>query len=154
MAEKMKDSGIEWIGKIPEGWEVKKIRFVSKTRSEKGLYNPEKDRYIGLEHIESSCGRLCEADSFYEDEAIYDKFYKGDLLFNKLRPYLEKIYIAEFDGFCTSELINFKYFDGYTRYFYYVLFSNRFLETVNSSTYGTKMPRASWDFIKNLKIIF
>ena len=147
----MKDSGIEWIGDIPEHWEVKKIRYATSVRNETKQYFTG-DIYIGLENVECSTGKLVETETEYED-GVCDIFFTNDVLFSKLRPYLEKAFVADFGGFCTGEFIVFKRFNGDNRFLFYYLISSGFIETVNASTYGTKMPRASWEFIKNLKII-
>lgn len=150
MTNTTKQSGIDWIGEIPSDWSLKKIRFATTVRTEVGKYTPD-DVFIGLENVESSSGRLIQTESEYE-EGIYDVFRKGDVLFSKLRPYLEKAFIADFDGFCTGEFVIFKGFDGDKRFLFYFLLSHGFIEIVNSSTYGAKMPRASWDYIKNLQL--
>jgi type I restriction enzyme S subunit len=144
----MKDSGIEWIGEIPTNWDLKKLRHSTVIRDEIGTYTAS-DIYIGLENIENATGRLIKTESEYGD-GIYNIFRDGDVLFNKLRPYLEKAFIAKFDGFCTGELIVFRKFEGDRRFLFYFLLSHGFIQIVNISTYGTKMPRASWEYIKNL----
>jgi type I restriction enzyme S subunit len=146
----MKPSGIEWIGDIPAEWETKKLRYAAKLRTESGTFS-DGDIYIGLENIESSTGKYIQTETEY-NEGMYDIVKEGDVLFGKLRPYLEKVYISKINGFCTGEFLNFKEFGGDKLYLYYFLFSHGFIEVVNSSTYGAKMPRAEWDFIKNLKI--
>lgn len=150
MTEAMKTSGVDWIGNIPSDWSLKKIRFATTIRTEVGKYTPE-NVFIGLENVEGSTGRLIETESEYE-EGIYDVFRKGDVLFSKLRPYLEKAFISDFDGFCTGEFVIFRGFEGDKRFLFYFLLSHGFIEIVNASTYGAKMPRASWDYIKNLNM--
>lgn len=147
----MKDSRIEWLGEIPNNWDTKKVKFSTKIRTESGMYTQD-DVYIGLENVESSTGHLVETESVY-DEGIYDLFRLDDVLFSKLRPYLAKAFYAEFDGFCTGEFVVFKEFEGIKRFLLYFLLSPGFIEAVNASTYGAKMPRASWDFIKNLRMV-
>jgi type I restriction enzyme S subunit len=51
-----------------------------------------------------------------------------------------------------GRILTFKEFEGDKRYLFYFFLSYGFIEIVNSSTYGAKMPRVEWDFIKNLKI--
>ncbi len=147
----MKDSGIEWIGKIPDIWRQTKLKYVTKIRSENGMYSPEQDSYIGLENIVSRSNKLIETETIYES-ALYSICKKGDILFNKLRPYLAKAIISPIDGFCTGELLNIKHFDGEKRFLWYYLLSDKFIEVVNASTYGAKMPRANTDFILNLPV--
>jgi len=146
----MKHSGIEWIGEIPEKWEVKRFNYIVKIREDMGLYN-EGERFLGLENIESWSGRYIETESKYSDKQA-DIYCKDDILFSKLRPYLAKSYYAKEDGFCTGEFLVIKDFCGDKKYLYYFFLSPNFIDIVNSSTYGTKMPRANWDFIRNLKI--
>jgi type I restriction enzyme S subunit/DNA-damage-inducible protein D len=146
----MKSSGIGWIGRIPKHWGLKKLKYVTKLRNENaGFYDGA--IYLGLENIESSTGKYIQTETEYNED-VYDIIKKEDVLFGKLRPYLEKVYISEFDGFCTGEFLVFKEFEGEKRYLFYFLLSHGFIKIVNSSTYGAKMPRAEWNYIKNLKI--
>ena len=149
----MKDSGVEWIGQIPEKWEIIKIKYLITERSTNSSFIADSDVFVGLENIVSYTGQYIKTESSYED-GIYDLFKAGDILFGKLRPYLAKVWQAQFDGFCSSEFLIYKTFSGYNRYLYYYLLSDGFLYTVNASTYGTKMPRASANYINNLKITF
>lgn len=146
---KMKDSGIEWIGEMPESWSVKKLKFTVELVNVKGNFSEQV--YIGLENIESNTGRYIFTEN-NEIDGISNAFKIGDILFGKLRPYLAKCIIADFDGICSSELLVFRNFVGDKRYLYRLLLSSSFLEEVNSSTYGSKMPRASWDFIGQIFI--
>lgn len=150
MKENMKPSGIEWIGDIPESWDLNKIRYTTELRNETGMYSAD-EIYLSLENIESFTGKIIETETIYE-ECKYDKFCKNDVLFSKLRPYLAKATIAQINGFCTGELAVINKYNGDKRYLFYYMLSDGFLKIVDSSTFGTKMPRASWDFIKNLAI--
>jgi hypothetical protein len=112
-----KPSGIGWIGDIPAGWETKKLRYATKLRIESGCFS-DGAIYIGLENIESSTGRYIQSETEYK-QGFYNIVKKGDILFGKLRPYLEKVYISEIDGFCTGEFLTFKEFEGDKRYLFY-----------------------------------
>jgi hypothetical protein len=118
----MKPSGIEWIGDIPAEWEVKKLRYATKLRNENGFFY-DGDMYIGLENIEISTGKYVQTETEY-NEGFYDIVKEGDVLFGKLRPYLEKVYVSEINGFCTSEFLNFKAFEGNKRYLLNFLWFN------------------------------
>lgn len=140
----MKDSGIDWIGQVPEGWEISKIRYLVTTRSEKRITDSSIP-YIGLENIESQTGKFVET-GIQVDKSENIVVEIGDVLFGKLRPYLRKYWRATFPSTASSELdMNF---------LYYAIQSDSFIEEVNTSTYGSKMPRASWEYIKNMKITF
>ena len=150
----MKDSGVEWIGEIPENWEVRKIKFVSSVEKElwSEKYLDKNINYIGLENIESGNGKKIETNSIYEkDKSLIYK--EKDILFGKLRPYLAKVYLAKEIGCCSSEFCVIRTNTEYlSNYIWAVLISKSFIDTVNFSTYGTKMPRANTDFIKNMQI--
>lgn len=71
-----------------------------------------------------------------------NKFSKGDVLYGKLRPYLNKVVIADNSGVCSTEIIPLNaepYIDN--RYLFYWLKSEIFLNFVNSVSYGVNMPR-------------
>ena len=148
----MKDSGVEWIGEIPEHWEIIKIKNCSNIINDKKDFADENDKYVGLEHIESETGKLLNYSNEGADGTV-NKFKKDMVLFGKLRPYLAKVINTSFDGVCSTELLVFKTNESLiSKYLFYFMLSNRFIEQVNSSTYGVKMPRASPDFINSLPI--
>lgn len=147
----MKDSGIPWIGLIPEHWEVKTLKRC--VNLGKGKSVDTNLPYIDLEHIESYTGKILPLDNTKPD-SVCSTFDKGDILFCKLRPYLTKCVIAPFKGICSSELLVLKNFIGNTSYLNFILLSKDFVMLVNSSTYGSKMPRASWNFIGTCSIPF
>ncbi|MDR3367988.1 restriction endonuclease subunit S [Rhodoferax sp.] len=99
---------------------------------------------LDMEDIEKSSGRLIQRFRFAERPAISDKnrFTKGDVLYGKLRPYLNKVMVADEDGVCTTEIIPFRCYGPYVpQYFKIVLSSPCFLDYVNVRSYGMKMPR-------------
>ena len=75
--------------------------------------------------------------------SISDKhhFYAGNVLYSKLRPYLNKVIIADEDGFCTSEILCFDFGHIYNEYAQLYLMSPFFVEYAMSDAYGVKMPR-------------
>lgn len=144
----LKDSGVEWLGKIPTHWEVRKLKYVVSLRNKK---EGESDFRIGLENIESKTGKFIQTnESVFDDEGI--GFFEGDVLFGKLRPYLAKVFLADKNGICVSEFLVLRSEKVFNRFLKFLMLSGIFIDVVNSSTYGTKMPRANWEFIGNLKI--
>ena len=78
---------------------------------------------------------------------------KNDVVFGKLRPYLAKVFIVEKDRCCSNEIRSvFLIFLGDSRYFKYLFLSDWFIELVDASTYGAKMPRANIEYLKNMNI--
>ena len=145
----MKDSGVEWIGEIPEHWNIERLKFNVSINAEKqsSLDLP----YIALEHIEGFSGKRIKTDNVYEvDGAIVS--HSGEILFGKLRPYLAKVYKVEEETYVSSEFAVFSAETIDNQYLKWYMLSYGFLDTVNASTYGTKMPRANIDFIKNMYI--
>ena len=144
----MKDSGVEWLGEVPESWVEQKIKFISKLINEK---TSEKSNVIALENIESWTGKYIETESSFESDAV--KFKKNDVLFGKLRPYLAKVYLVQNQGEAVGDIYvlrpNKLIHPQFLKFF---MLSEKFIDYVNSSTNGTKMPRANWDFIGCISI--
>ncbi len=142
----MKDSGIEWLGDIPEHWEVKKLKYVVDLITEKSNGELQK---VGLENIESNSGDFIEANSEFQGEGI--RFIFGDILYGKLRPYLAKVFLCEFEGAAVGDFFVLRSKENYLPEFIkYRLLSTSFTQISNSSTYGAKMPRVSWEFMSQL----
>ena len=103
---------------------------------------------LDLEDIEKGTARILRFYTFSQRNSQSTKhiFKKGDVLYSKLRPYLNKVVIAPQDGFCTSEILPLD-FQGtyYNSFAQKLLMSPYFLSTVNMLTYGVKMPRLGKD---------
>ncbi|OIS57464.1 restriction endonuclease subunit S [Staphylococcus equorum] len=146
----MKDSGIDWIGDIPKHWNIKKIKYTTSTIDTKKDFVKE-DIYIGLENVLSYEGRINDYGKLVTDSK--EKYFeKGNILYSKLRPYLAKAFIADITGGCSGEFIVFESFKGNKRYLLYWLISQLFTDFINATSYGAKMPRSSWDYIKETSI--
>lgn len=142
---------IQWMGNIPSHWKSLGLKRTINLINEKTT--DESLTYIGLENIESFTGRLSNT-KFVTADSTCNLFKIGDILFNKLRPYLTKSIIADFEGKCTTELLVLRGFKGDTKYLNYILLSPEYIGYIDSSTYGSKMPRANWNFIGNVNIPF
>jgi type I restriction enzyme S subunit len=144
-----KDSGVEWLGEIPKGWEVLKLKYALDLISEKSQDNNQK--YVGMENIASKNGKYVHTEDVIP-EGISSTFKENDVLFGKLRPYLAKSWLASFSGICSSELLVLRAKEVCPKFLQYYTLTDEFINQVDSSTYGSKMPRASWDFISLLPI--
>lgn len=140
---------VYWPGKLPEDWRTERLKFVVQLVSKKKPYGGCDLPYMGLEHIESWTGKYLKDEQATPD-GVVSHFEPGDVLFGKLRPYLAKVHVARHRGVCSTEALVFrptnKILPEYLRYF---LVAPVTIDNINSSTYGSKMPRASWDFIGN-----
>ena len=140
------------MGDIPKDWQVKKLKYLTTFNNEK---SNELDFKIALENIESKTMKYIETkENVFNDVGII--FKSGDILFGKLRPYLAKVYVPNKNGICVGDFFVLSVLEKVAFNFYikYLMISDIFIDIVNSSAYGTKMPRASWDFVGNLKLPF
>lgn len=144
-----KDSGVEWLGAIPEDWSVTKLKYIADLLTAKSTNSD--DLFVGLENISSGDGKYISKEENIADGASVS-FEKNDVLFGKLRPYLAKSWLATFSGVCSSEFLVLRTAKLHPKYLNYFSLTNEFIDQVNSSTYGSKMPRASWEFIGLLPV--
>ncbi|QUC64379.1 restriction endonuclease subunit S [Nitrosopumilus sp. K4] len=144
----MKDSCVDWIGEIPKGWNEKRLKFSIFLRSDKSRDSNSRP-YIGLENITSKNGKLIDVNNEM-NESDSKLFEEKDVLLGKLRPYLAKVWNAEFAGRCSSEFLVFKGIDYESKFLSLLLLSDGTIKNIDASTYGAKMPRAEWSFIGNM----
>ena len=138
----------EWAAQIPKGWDKNWLKW-SVDLSTKRPTEKEKEilPYISNEDILSWTGKLVIKDP-NPAEADSRKFQKTDILFNKLRPYLAKVYHATFDGVSSGELLCLRPSRTVEpRFLFYVLVSKGFINTINAETFGAKMPRADREIV-------
>jgi restriction endonuclease S subunit len=101
---------------------------------------------LELEDIEKESSKLLKKVRNSDRNAKSDKslFQKNDVLYGKLRPYLDKVIIADENGMCSSEIVPIRPKDEYEfspQFMLYFLKSPTFIDKVNALTYGVKMPR-------------
>ena len=153
---KLKPSGVPWLGDVPEGWTIRRLKTIAKNKVEQKSFRSEGEIYVALEHIESWSGRLIRRDFDSQFDSQVKSFAPGDVLFGKLRPYLAKVTRLDVGGVCVGELLVIRVFDAIMEptFLECRLRTRDFIEVVNSSTLGAKMPRAEWGFIGNLSLAF
>ena len=138
----------EWAAQVPEGWDSDWLKW-SVDLSTKRPTEEEQEAlpYISNEDIASWTGKLLIEEP-EPAEADSRRFQENDVLFNKLRPYLAKVYHATFDGASSGELLCLRPSDAVEpRFLFYVLVSKGFIDTINAETFGAKMPRANWETV-------
>ena len=104
---KLKDSGVDWIGKVPSGWVAGRFKDVAMVRA--NLVAP--DLYmdypqIAPENIEKGTGKLQGYGTVRESGIISGNhlFKKGQIIYSKIRPILNKLVITDFDGLCSADM--------------------------------------------------
>lgn len=141
----MKDSGVDWIGEIPVDWTIQRFARVAEVKS--NLVSP--DNYleypqISPENIEKDSGKLLLPCKTVGEVGIISGnhlFYKGQILYSKIRPKLNKVCIAPFDGLCSADMYPIET-NNDTRYIMYCILSNGFLQQVSMITENrVKMPK-------------
>ena len=101
---------------------------------------------LDLEDIEKDTGRILQKVTKRQRNSVSTKhrFHSGQVLYSKLRPYLNKVVLTEEDGYCTSEILPLDFaasiLPSYARYY---LMSPTFLAYADRCSYGVKMPRLS-----------
>lgn len=139
----------EKFGNVPVGWEVKRVEQLVNRRTDNfdPLKSSESLDYVGLEHILPNEFRREGVGKSDETLALKIKFFIGDVLLGKLRPYLNKVWIADLNGVGSTEFLVFEG-NKYSKWVYLNFQSKRFLDFTQSVTAGTQHPRASYRDVK------
>ena len=101
---------------------------------------------LELEDLEKDTASIIQMLSKKERniKGVRHKFDKGDVLYSKLRTYLNKVLVAPKTGYCTTEIIPFNSYCGISNFYLcHVLRSAYFLDYTQQCGYGVKMPRLS-----------
>jgi type I restriction enzyme S subunit len=130
---------------LPTGWEWAKLGEITNFGiTEKLGFISDETWVLDLEDIEKDTSRLLNKKSFCDRRSLSDKnsFQEGDVLYGKLRPYLNKVIVADESGVCTTEIFPIRCYGSFSsHYFKYALKSPYFINYVNARSYGMKMPR-------------
>lgn len=129
---------------VPENWCWTKLSSCIITSKEKTAdFSDSKIKYIGLEHMEKDSG-IIGYGSAEGVKSLKNVFHKGQLLYGKLRPYLNKHDIAPFDGICSTDILVFDKTEcSLTSFVNYYFNQSRFLEYVVGNSKGINLPRVS-----------
>lgn len=139
---------------VPQGWEVIEFCNIVNLRNKKYIPNQNDNiKCIELECIEKENGNLLYYINSNTQKSTKNYFYKNDVLYGKLRPYLKKYFYATFDGVCSTEIWVFNATNKIDSYYLFLIIqSNKFNQYTNIST-GTRMPRADWNIVSNMPIL-
>lgn len=100
--------------------------------------------YVGLEHIERGRGTLNGWATSAEAKSLKSVFRAGDLLYGKLRPYLNKVWLAQFGGVCSTDILVFPGSEGIgNAYLKYRLMTTDFVNYATAHCSGVNLPRVS-----------
>ena len=152
----MKDSGIEWIGDIPAEWSV--VPFSKFARVSANLVNPSDYQdylQVSPENIEKDSGKLlpCKTVSEVGVESWNHFFHKGQILYSKIRPKLNKVCIAPFDGLCSADMYPIDT-DNISKFVVYAILSNDFNQQVAMITENrVKMPKINQKELSKIIVV-
>ena len=126
-------------------WETKKLGDIASRGKE--TFDPRKrgdsPHLIELENIESKTGRILGVAELEKQNSLKSRFQAGDVLFGKLRPYLQKFARPDFQGVCTTEIWVLRSRLVSSAFLFYLVQTERFIRLANVSS-GSRMPRAEW----------
>lgn len=152
----MKDSGIEWVGMIPKHWNVTKFKYICSVKT--NLVNVKKYQeypQISPDNIEKDSGILLNYSTVAEVGVISDNhlFFKGQILYSKIRPKLNKATIAPFNGLCSADMYPIETNEN-TMFVLYMILSQYFLNQVSLVTEDrVKMPKINQEELGVIKIV-
>ncbi len=149
-----RDSGIPWIGKIPKHWEVVKFKRIAHVCA--NLVEP--DNYmdcpqIAPECIEKDSGRLIQLRTVRDAGVVSGNhlFTKGQILYSKIRPTLNKVVIAPTDGLCSADMYPIETNQD-TNWLVYFMLSSVFVQQVSEFCARVKMPKINKEDLGQLLV--
>ena len=149
----MSEAGVG-LSDLPDGWTWTTLGEIIEPSKKK--VNPleiEEVPYISLEHIEKDTGKLLRHGRSSDVRSSKTKFNSGDLLYGKLRPYLNKVYISDFEGVCSTDLLVFPKNELLSSMFLLYRFLCRdFVNYASHNVSGVNLPRVNFQTLSRFKI--
>jgi len=111
------------------------------------------ETYVTTDNLLQNRSGIKEANSLPSVGDTFAKYSKEDILVSNIRPYLKKIWFAEREGLCSSDVLVFSTRGGFaSKFIYYCLFQDEFFDHMMKGSKGTKMPRGDKNQILNFEI--
>lgn len=156
--EMVKSQFIEMFGdpiKNTKQWETLPLRIIAPEQPS-NEFSSEKIWLLNLDMIESNTGKIIKKTytNNINGLSVYP-FDEKNVLFSKLRPYLNKVAIPDERGYATTELVPLRPNKDYLQqcFLSYLLRSDQFVRYANSIATGTKMPRMPLEELRNYQCI-
>ena len=128
--------------------EVVQLKEIVNLRREKvqPKNNSKNLNFVGLKHIDSGVSILKRWGDASEVKSTKARFYPNDILYGKLRPYLDKAVITEMEGMCSADILVFTANSKMVpRFLVYLLHSYPFRSHAIATSSGITLPRTSWN---------
>lgn len=153
----MKDSGVEWIGEIQKGWNLMPF---GKIASIKACLVPPKEYpllpQISPDNIEKGSARLLQNYKTVQESGVISwnhHFYKGQIIYSKVRPTLNKLFLAQFEGLCSADMYPIETTQD-ARYLVYAMLSGYFVQQVAAITANrVKMPKINKQELSKITVL-
>jgi type I restriction enzyme S subunit len=135
------------VGVIPEDWQLRPL--LSAVRVASGQVDPKIEPYrtmilVAPDHIERGSGRLLAKETAAYQKAISGKylFENGDIVYSKIRPYLKKAILADFEGLCSADMYPLKpAADVSAGFVFSLILGHRFTKYAESVSVRSGMPK-------------
>jgi len=136
---------------LSKGWKVERLGDVCEIDK---IPNRKKNLpYVGLEHIESNTGKFIGSTEPQSVKSMTFNFSDKHVLYGRLRPYLKKVLLPDFEGHCSSEIFPLKVSNQLERGFlFHWLLSDETTEKINATSTGARMPRANMNAVLDFEI--
>ena len=146
-------NAVKFEKELPEGWTFLPFGNMKPSTERFDPTKEDNQRYLGLEHIEKNTGKIIGSQESKTTVSLKTIFCKGDLLYGKLRPYLNKITIADFNGVCSTDILVFPQNPFILNTFLkFCLLKSDFVEFANRTVTGVQHPRTSHKKLSNYPI--
>ena len=162
---RLKPSGVEWLGDVPEHWTLKRFKFLVQVTS--GQVDPRRPEYRGKilvapNHIRSSTGEIVHLETAEDQGADSGKYEvrRGQVIYSKIRPNLRKAAIAPLDCLCSADMYPITVREAELRpaYLLLLLLSPPFTKYAVDCSHRVAMPKVNrdalggcWIWYPNLK---
>ena len=135
-------------------WVETKLSSIVSLSKDSWKVGDEEAPYIAMEHIAEGKLQLLGIGHSSEVNSNKYRFTKNQFLFGKLRPYFRKVVHPRFDGICSTDIWVIQPKRNINLDFAFYLFASKeFVDLAYSSSSGTRMPRADWNFMKETEWI-
>lgn len=138
---------------LPEGWAWARLGDLVEVRREKAHPDPESRLpFVGMDDVPTASLSIEKFGNFSEMRSAGNKFYPGDILYGRLRPYLNKVVVPDFEGAASGEFITMRPKNGLeARFIQMAMHSRRFVNEATRDTTGDR-PRVGYPKIASIEI--
>ncbi len=132
---------------LPEGWiRTDLLNVLNQSKRKFDPKNEKNQPFVGLEHIESNSRKIIGKANSKDTKSTKNVFSKGDILYGKLRPYLNKVAIPDFNGVCSTDILVFQQNDNLvSKYIMLFLSTSQVVRFANRNMTGVQHPRIKYE---------